>query len=267
MFLLEYHSSIDKFNHFWVMMSPPAGFAQFTKPESQVTRWSGQVRKTLGWVIVRVFAVILTNPLASQTIHFIEALFRGKKFCMFAWWDSSSTILKPRSIIWGIVCRSLVIRSLFSIDSAPQNQHRRSQKPPQGSLLWTNRRTRGVTLLGTIIQQMPIIICADSTQIKSDLAQHLVVRSDFICVKMPLLNRFSGHIHQLENLWNWSSELPERMMIDLKQMYRPEPCHDATSPILIMKACKVVFQYCKLNANSAKQCRNNEMPQTKAPIK
>jgi hypothetical protein len=94
-FFLEYHSSVDKFNHFWVIMSPPPGFAQSNKPGSQMTRWSGNVMKTVRWVIVRLRTVTVKNPLVSRKIHFIEALVCGKKFCMFALWDSTSTILKP----------------------------------------------------------------------------------------------------------------------------------------------------------------------------
>jgi len=59
---------------------------------------------------------------------------------------------------------------------------------------------------------------ADKTQIQSEIAQHLVDKSDFNFVKMHLLNHFSEHIHQPGNLLNITSELPEKAIMDLKQV-------------------------------------------------
>ena len=101
---------------------------------------------------------------------------------------------------------------------------------------------------------------------ESWIAQHLLDQLDLICVKMYLLNHFSDHISQLFNLGNVSSELPERVMINCKQVYRQSNCHEATVQILQMKARKAVFQYRALNANPATQRRIYDMPQTKAPI-
>jgi hypothetical protein len=56
-------------------------------------------------------------------------------------------------------------------------------------------------------------------QIESEIGQHLVNESDFHFVKMHLLNHCSDHIHQLGNLSNVISELPENAMMDLKQAY------------------------------------------------
>ena len=103
--------------------------------------------------------------------------------------------------------------------------------------------------------------------IKSEIAQHLVDESDFNFGKVHLLNPFSNHICQLCNLSNAISELPERAIMDLKQAYQQSNCHEAALQILRTKARKEVFQYRELNANTAKQCRNDEMPLTKAPIK
>jgi len=107
----------------------------------------------------------------------------------------------------------------------------------------------------------------DKMQSKSEIAQHLVDESDFNFVKMHLLNHFSDHPCQLGNLLTISSELPEDAMTDLKQAYQQSNRHEAAFQILTKQARKEVFQYRELNANAAKQCRGNDMPLTKAPIK
>jgi hypothetical protein len=107
----------------------------------------------------------------------------------------------------------------------------------------------------------------DETQIQAEIAQHLVDESDFNFEKIHLLNHFSGHVWQLGNDSNIWSELPEKQVMDLKQAYRQSNRHKAAFQIWRMKARKVVFQYRELNANAAKQCRNDDMPLTTAPIK
>jgi len=59
----------------------------------------------------------------------------------------------------------------------------------------------------------------DTMQIEFDIAQHLVYESDFNFVKMHLLKHFSDYIHQLGNLLNVSSNLPEKARMDLEQAY------------------------------------------------
>ena len=59
----------------------------------------------------------------------------------------------------------------------------------------------------------------DKIQIDSEIASHLSDESDFNFVKMHLLNHFSDHIRQLGQLSHVSSELPERSMMDLKDVY------------------------------------------------
>jgi hypothetical protein len=59
----------------------------------------------------------------------------------------------------------------------------------------------------------------DKTQIQSEIAQHLVNKSDFNFMKMHLLNHFSDHIRQLGNHLNVSSELSETGILDHKQVY------------------------------------------------
>ena len=106
----------------------------------------------------------------------------------------------------------------------------------------------------------------DKTQIKSEIVQHLVDESDFNFEKMHLLNHYSDDICQLGNLLNVSSELPENAMMDPKQVYRQSKCHETAFQILRTKLLKQVFQYQALNANAAKQRRDDDMPLTKAPI-
>jgi len=106
----------------------------------------------------------------------------------------------------------------------------------------------------------------DKTQIESEIAQHLVDKSDFNFVKMHLLNHFTDHIRQLGNLLNVSSEISEKAMMDLKQGYRQSNHHEVTFQILRKKAQMEVFQYRELNANAEKQRTNNHMPLTKVPI-
>jgi hypothetical protein len=56
------------------MILPYAGFAQFNKPYSLVTQWSGNEMKALGRVIVPVFAATLLNPSVTQMIPFPQAM-------------------------------------------------------------------------------------------------------------------------------------------------------------------------------------------------
>jgi len=105
------------------------------------------------------------------------------------------------------------------------------------------------------------------SQIASEIAQHLVNQSDINFVTIHLLNHFSDHIRQLGNHLDVSIELPGYAKMDLKQAYRQSNQHQAAFQILQEIVQKVVFQYWELNANAAKQCGDNDMPQTKAPIK
>jgi len=107
----------------------------------------------------------------------------------------------------------------------------------------------------------------NESQIESEIAQHLVVKLDFNFVKMYLFNHFSDHTHQLGNHLNSSSELQERAMMDLWQVYRQSHCHEAAFQILPKQAREGVFRYWELNENAAKQHHIDEIPLTKAPMK
>jgi len=82
----------------------------------------------------------------------------------------------------------------------------------------------------------------DKMQIESEIAQHLVDESDFNFVKMHLLNHFSENICQLGYLWNVSSKIPDKVMMDLKQAYWQSNYHGAAFQILRLKTRKEVFQ-------------------------
>jgi len=56
-------------------------------------------------------------------------------------------------------------------------------------------------------------------------------------------------------------------MMNLKKAYWQSNRHEAAFQIVWTKAWKEVFQYRELNANTAKQGGDNDMPLTKAPIK
>jgi len=103
----------------------------------------------------------------------------------------------------------------------------------------------------------------DKMEIESEIAQHLVHKSDFNFVKRHLLAYFCDHIHQLANLLNVSSELPEKGIMDLKPAYQQLNCHEAAFQILRTKACMEDFQYRELNANGPQQCRIDDMSSTK----
>lgn len=55
-------------------MHPYSNFARFTKPYSQVTKWSRIEMKSLAWVIGPVFVATLWHPSESQRIPFTDTL-------------------------------------------------------------------------------------------------------------------------------------------------------------------------------------------------
>jgi len=223
--------------------------------------------KALGHVIGPVFAVTLLNPSASQRIPFTQALLLVKNivyFHLMAWYryHTEATITYMENYLEEFHCH----KDVFSRCHASKCTKKVSEalktqltlnKPEEreSDSAWDNRSA------GAKHSR----IDEDKTQIGSETAQHLVNQSDFIIVKMHLLNHFSDHIRQLCNLLNVSSELAEKAMIDLKQAYRQLDCHVAAFQILRTKPQKEVFHYQELNANTAKQHRDDDMPSTKAP--
>jgi len=81
----------------------------------------------------------------------------------------------------------------------------------------------------------------DKTQIESEIEQHLVDKSDFNLWMMHLPNHVSDLIRQLGNPFNASSELPERVMMDLEPAYEQSNRHEAAFQMFQIKARKEVF--------------------------
>jgi hypothetical protein len=131
------------------------------------------------------------------------------------------------------------------------------QKEHESDTAWNNRS----------VAAWQHCIDGDTLQIESGIAQHLVKESNFNYLQMPLLNHFSEHICQHGNLLNLSSELPEKPIMDVKQAYQQSNRYEPACQIVQTKAQQDVFHYHELNANIAKQCPNNDMPLTEAPIK
>jgi len=149
-------------------------------------------------------------------------------------------------------------KSTNKISEALKKQHTLDkQEEPESGPTWNNHSEAAKRCS----------VDEDETQIEAEIAQYLVDESDSNFVKMHLLNHFSDHICQLGNLLNASSELPERVMMDVKQAYRQSNRHDASFQIFRTKARKEVFQNPELNANAAKQHCDNEMPLMNVPLK
>jgi len=72
---------------------------------------------------------------------------------------------------------------------------------------------------------------------------------------MHLLNNVSDYVHQFGNILNVSFELPEKAMMDHKQACWQSNGHEPAFKMLSTKARKEV------------QCRDDDMPLTKVPIK
>jgi len=107
----------------------------------------------------------------------------------------------------------------------------------------------------------------DTTRIESDITQHHADELGSNLVTMHLQNHFADHICQLGNFLNAHSELLERLMMDLVQAYHQSNCHEAACHILQTRTRKEVFQDQELNANTANQRRNYQMPLTTVFIK
>jgi len=245
------------------------GFAQFNKPYSQMTKWSGKEMKALRGVIVPVFAATLLYPLVSQRILFTQALLGVKNlvYCHLMaqyWYDTEATIEYIENYLEEFHCQKDVFsgfhasKSTMKVSEALKNQLTLdNQEERKSDPAWNNFSAAAKHRR----------IDEDKMQIDSEIAQHLVDESDFNFVKMHLLNHFSDHIRQLRNLWNVSAELPEKVMMHLKLPYRQLNRHEAAIQILRMKGRKEVFQYWERNANAAKQRRHDDIPVTNAPIK
>jgi hypothetical protein len=95
---LEQHSRIVKFKYLWAMIPPYSGFAEFNKPYSLVSQWSGKMMKALRCMIVPVLTLTLLNLLASERIPFTEALLCFKNLLNFhhmaQYWYHTEAMIK-----------------------------------------------------------------------------------------------------------------------------------------------------------------------------
>jgi len=225
--------------------------------------------KPLGPVIVPVFAATLLNPFASKRIPFIETMLCVKNIVYFHLMEqyqyhTEATIEYMANHMVEFHCHKDVF-SLFQTSKSSKKVLEALKKQLTFNAQEEWECEPAWNCLSVAAKRYNI--AGDETQIESEIAQHLVDESDFNFLKIHLLNHFSDHIRQLGNLLNATSELPVRAMMDLEQAYRQSNRHEAAFQVLQTKAQKGVFQYRELNANTAKQRCDDEMPLTKAPIK
>jgi len=268
MSFLTHHSRINKFNQLWATIPPYPAFHQFNRPCSQVTQWSSKEITALQRVIVPVFAVTLSNPLASQRIPFTDALLCVKNFVYFHLMaqylyhtevtiDYKENYLEEFHHHKDVVSRFCASKSTKKVPEALKKQLTLAQQEEWESDPACNNLSAAAKHCR---------VSEDTMQIESEIAQHLVDESDFNFVKRNLLNHFSDHICQLGNLLNVGSELPEKVMMDFREAYQQSNRCEATFQILRTTATHEVSQYRELNANAAKQCCDNDMHLTKATI-
>jgi hypothetical protein len=158
--------------------------------------------KAPGCVIVPVLTAGLLNLSVSQRIPFTEALFCMKNLVSFPlmaqyWYNTEATIkymenyLKEFHCQKDVWCRFRASKSTKKVSEALKYQlaldHHAEWESVPG---WKN--------LSAVAKCCHVV--EDTNRIESDIAQHLIEQSDFIFVKMLLLNYFSDHIHQLANL-------------------------------------------------------------------
>jgi len=266
---LEQHFRIDKFNQLWAMMPPYPGFARLNKPYRHVMQWSGKYKQALSHVIVAVFTATLSNPSASQRIPFTDAQLYVKNWVCFhllvqyryhaeALIDYMEMYLDKFHYHKDVFCRFCSSKPTTKVSEAMKKQRTLfKQEERESNPAWNNHLEAAKRRW----------VDEHTLEIELDIAQHLVNKLDFKFVTMHLLNHISDDIRPLGNLLNASSELPERAMMILKQAYRQWNHDEATFPIVITQAQQEVFRYWALIANTAKQCRHDEMTLTKASIK
>jgi len=199
-------------------MHPYPGPARCNKPYSKATQSSGQEINQHRSKIKSVIRVTLVIPLASERIPLAEALICVMNILHFRfvtqyWYNIAATLeymekyleesLHPKDA----VCRSHTSKSTIMV-SEPVNQHLSldKQQEQDSNPAWNNH-----SVAATCHH-----IKDDETWTQSEITQHLVEQSEFSCVKMHLLNHFFDHIHQLHNLLNASSTLPDTAMMNPK---------------------------------------------------
>jgi len=203
-------------------MPPYPGFARLNTPYSQVTHWSGKEMKALMRVMFPVFAATLLNPSTCQRIPFTEAQLCVKNVVYFHImaqyrYHTEATTEYMENYLLEFHCHKDVfsqfharksakmVSESLTTQSSVDKQEEWESDPTWNNLSSAAKRRR---------------VDEDKTQIKSDIAEHLVDESDFNFVKMHLLNLFSAHTRQVGNHLNASSELPEGAVMDHKHAFQ-----------------------------------------------
>lgn len=130
------------------MISQDPGLIPFNNPFSEVRRSSGNVMNRPRRVIVPIPGNGLFNSLASAGFPSHMPCCASRTLCTFTIWQVTRTILKPRLDTWRNFKRSIIVRRMLSVNSAPANMQPRSRMAWKCSLLWANSRNVKVTLLG-----------------------------------------------------------------------------------------------------------------------
>jgi hypothetical protein len=172
-------------------------------------------------VIISVIAVTLLNTLGSQRIPFTEALLYVKKLLYF------HRMAQYR------------YHTEATIQYVQNNQEECHLNNDVCSRCWASESTKKVS--EALKKQLTLNkledwesdpglnnpsaaakhhrVDEDEMQIESEIGSNLVDESDINFVKMHFLNHFSNHIRQRVNVLNVCTELPEKAMMDLKQVY------------------------------------------------
>jgi len=250
-------------------MLPYPGIARFSKPLIDMTQWSGREMDALGCVTDPAHVATISNSLASPTIPFTEALFGIKNLVYFHLIAPYRYHTEDKTKYMENYLQDFHhyndIPSQFhtsqSTNKVSEDLKKQRSLDKQEEWEWDPAWKRhSAAAEGSHIDE-------DTTQMESEIAQHLVDESDFNFVNMHLLNHFFDHIWPVGNNLNASSDLPERVMMDLKQAYGQSNCHDLAYQIQWAKARKEVVHYREQNVKAAKQHRHHEITLTKVPIK
>jgi len=224
--------------------------------------------KALGRVVVAVLAATLLNSLAIQTIPFTAALLSFLNIAYFHHvvhygYHTEATIEYMMKYLEEFHCQKDVFswfctsKSTKMVSEALKEQLSfDKQEERESDPAWNNLSAAAKRCF----------VEDDKMQIESAHAQHLINKLYFHFVMMHLLKHILDHIHQLGNVIHAAFELPACAKMGHRQGYRQLNRHVATFQILRSTAWNEVFQHLELNADTAKQPRNDAMPLTEALI-
>jgi len=176
--------------------------------------------KALGRGIDPLFVVTLSTPSVSHRILFTEALLCVKHSVYFhlmaqyqyhtkAVTEYMEKYLEELHHHKDVFSQFRTSQSTEKVTEAWKKHHTLDKQTEQESdPTWTN--------LSVAAKQHHVD--EDTMQMKSEILQCLVDKSDFNFVKMHPLHHFIEHVHQLRNLSNASSEVPQTSMMDLQHV-------------------------------------------------